>query len=179
MARDAPLAGDNVAYAWHVYSGHDENDVGRWAEKLDGLQTVAPVIVTEWGFDPRKQARCQGTARSFGYRWVKRFVDGRGLHSTAWCWQPHWTPSLSRVAGDSREAQRPGLLRPPTRSPHLHGHRREPDRQVLVVHTEHVRPLIAPPPVMVKNSCGDALRSAGGRRRRSRAVHYKATARPA
>jgi hypothetical protein len=52
------------------------------------------VIVTEWGFDPRHGVAYYGTARSFGYRWVKRFLDGRALHSTAWCWQPYWTPSL-------------------------------------------------------------------------------------
>jgi hypothetical protein len=92
--RQAPLSDDNVAYAWHVYSGADENDARRWAAKLDQVQTIAPVIVTEWGFEPSSGAQFPGTARSFGHPWVKHFLDGRGLHSTAWCWHPDWTPAL-------------------------------------------------------------------------------------
>ena len=91
--REDPLRGTNIAYSWHVYSGKDGNDAVRLAQHLDGVQRVAPVIVTEWGFEP-DGGQYPGTAESFGYFWVKRFLDGRKLGSTAWAWHPDWTPAL-------------------------------------------------------------------------------------
>jgi hypothetical protein len=50
---DDPLDDPNTAYTWHVYAGHEGNDPGRWAAALDGLHETKPVVVTEWGFQPR------------------------------------------------------------------------------------------------------------------------------
>jgi hypothetical protein len=84
----------NVAYSWHVYAGHDENDAAKWAAALDDLQTVRPVIATEWGFQRDATAHFKGTPEDFGEKFVRDFLDAKRLHSTAWCWHPDWTPNL-------------------------------------------------------------------------------------
>ena len=90
------LAGDNVAYAWHVYAGHDDDDEKLWAVALDDLQTVAPVIVSEWGFQPKTKEHFRGTAETFGKKFTRNFLDAKQLHSVAWCWHPDWTPGMLR-----------------------------------------------------------------------------------
>jgi len=92
--RKNPLPGENVAYAWHIYANTDDNDEALWARHLDQLQTVAPVMVTEWGFQEHTKEPFRGTARSFGTKFVRDFLEGRHLHSTAWCWHPDWTPVM-------------------------------------------------------------------------------------
>jgi aryl-phospho-beta-D-glucosidase BglC (GH1 family) len=88
------LPGRNIAYAWHVYAGHSNNDEKGWAEALDDLQTVAPVLVTEWGFQPGVRAHYRGGAEEFGDKFVRDFLEAKGLHSTAWCWHPRWGPTM-------------------------------------------------------------------------------------
>ena len=92
--KDDPLEDPNTAYTWHVYAGHDGNDPSRWALALDGLDEVRPVVVTEWGFEPKANAHYRGTARTFGNKFRNRFLEGRDLHSTAWCWSPYYGPRM-------------------------------------------------------------------------------------
>jgi hypothetical protein len=92
--KDDPLADPSTAYTWHVYAGHEGNDPARWAAALDGLHTVKPVVVTEWGFQPGAHAHYRGTAKTFGIKFRDRFLQGRGLHSTAWRWSASYGPSL-------------------------------------------------------------------------------------
>ena len=92
--KDDPLEDPNTAYTWHVYAGHDENKPARWAQALDGLEAVKPVVVTEWGFEPKANAHYRGTARTFGNKFRNQFLEGRGLHSTAWCWSPYYGPRM-------------------------------------------------------------------------------------
>jgi hypothetical protein len=84
----------NTAYAWHVYAGHDDDDEAKWAAALDELQRVRPVLVTEWGFQRDTKEHFRGTPETFANKFVRDFLDGRQLHSTAWCWHPEWTPNL-------------------------------------------------------------------------------------
>jgi hypothetical protein len=88
------LSGKNVAYAWHVYAGHSKNDPKAWDDALDDLQTVAPVLVTEWGFQTGAKAHYRGGPEEFGKPFVEKFLEGHGLHSTAWCWHPTWGPPM-------------------------------------------------------------------------------------
>ena len=92
--RNDLMPGKNVAYSWHIYAGHEENDEAAWAAALDDLQTAAPVIVTEWGFQRRSHEHFRGTPESFGNKFVRNFLDGKNLHSIAWCWHPEWTPVM-------------------------------------------------------------------------------------
>ena len=88
------LKGKNVAYAWHIYAGHSKNNPKAWAEALDDLQTVAPVLVTEWGFQQGSKAHFRGGPEEFGKPFVREFLEGKGLQSTAWCWHPTWGPPM-------------------------------------------------------------------------------------
>ena len=92
--REDPLPGVNVAYSWHIYAGTDDDDEKQWADHLDDLQTIAPVMVTEWGFQEHTKEAFKGSAKSFGTKFVRDFLEKRHLHSTAWCWHPDWTPVM-------------------------------------------------------------------------------------
>jgi len=95
--REDPLAGQNVAYCWHIYASTDDDDEAQWAEHLDGLEKVAPVLVTEWGFQEHTDEEFKGTAKSFGTKFARDFLEGRRLGSTAWCWHPDWTPVMLKA----------------------------------------------------------------------------------
>ena len=77
----------NVAYAFQLYAGKDDNQMTRWASALDRLNTVAPVIVTEWGYstDPLA-AFAKGTAADYGAK-VTKFFESNRLSSIASYWQ--------------------------------------------------------------------------------------------
>jgi len=92
--RKDPLPGENVAYAWHIYAGTNDDDEEQWALHLEELQTIAPVLVTEWGFQEHTTEPFRGTAKTFGRKFVRDFLETRHLHSTAWCWHPDWTPVM-------------------------------------------------------------------------------------
>jgi arabinogalactan endo-1,4-beta-galactosidase len=66
----------------------------QWIIHLDSLQTIAPVMVTEWGFQEKTNENFKGSVQSFGAKFVRDFLEGRHLHSTAWCWHPDWTPVM-------------------------------------------------------------------------------------
>lgn len=93
----SPLPDANTAYAWHIYAGHSENDEAEWAKSLDELQEVKPVIAAEWGFERNSKEHFRGTPQNFGIKFRDHFLEGRKLHSTAWCWHPDWTPCLLRA----------------------------------------------------------------------------------
>lgn len=95
--REDLLPGVNIAYAWHIYAGTDENDEAEWAKHLDELQKAAPVLVTEWGFQEHTTEAFKGSAKSYGEKFVRDFLEARHLHSTAWCWHPDWTPVMLKA----------------------------------------------------------------------------------
>ncbi len=91
--RENLLPDKNTAYMWHVYGGHDDNNPKLWAKALDNLHTVAPVIVTEWGFDRSTTEHFKGNPENFGKPFLE-FMESRGLHWTAWCYHPTWGPTM-------------------------------------------------------------------------------------
>jgi len=97
--RDSLLPDENTAYVWHVYAGVPPEE---WADALDGLDQVKPVVVTEWGFEPDAKQHWAGTAEEYGAPFAD-FMDARGLSSTAWCWNPDYGPNLRRKDGSPTE----------------------------------------------------------------------------
>jgi len=92
--RQNPVSGTNIGYVWPCYPLQGRGDPGAWAAMLDGLEAVAPVVVTEWGFSPEATSEhYHGTAESFGKPLIA-FLDRRGLHWIAWCWHPEWGPPM-------------------------------------------------------------------------------------
>jgi hypothetical protein len=92
--RNNPLPDVNTAYTWHVYANSGHNDPAEWNATLDGLDKVKPIVVTEWGFDPNTTNHYSGTAETFGYKFRDGFLEARGLHSTGWCLNANYGPSL-------------------------------------------------------------------------------------
>jgi hypothetical protein len=93
--RSSLLADENTAYAWHLYAGTDGNDPEIWERNLDGLSDLKPVLVTEWGFESApSDVQYSGTADNYGHLFFDRFIQGKHLHYTAWCWHPVWTPRM-------------------------------------------------------------------------------------
>jgi hypothetical protein len=91
---DDPLG--NVGYAWHCYPNNDGDDPTLWARRLDDLDRIYPVVVTEWGFcRTAAGAHYLGTPESFGEPFVS-FVNGRGMPWIGWCWHPFWGPPMLR-----------------------------------------------------------------------------------
>jgi endoglucanase len=88
------LEGKNVAYSWHIYGGQYKNDTKKWALALDELQTVAPVIAAEWGFEENSDRHYNAGPEDFGKPFVRDFLDAKGLHSVAWCWHPTIGPPM-------------------------------------------------------------------------------------
>ena len=97
--KDSLLPDEQTAYAWHVYAGIPPEE---WADALDSLHAVKPVVVTEWGFEPNATQHWAGTAEEYGEPFAD-FLDERGLSSTAWGWNPDYAPSLRRKDGTSTE----------------------------------------------------------------------------
>lgn len=91
--RENLLPDKNTAYEWHVYAGHGDNDPKKWADKLDDLHKVAPVIVSEWGFQADSTGHFKGTADAFGKPFLE-FMESRKMHWLAWCWHPTWGPNM-------------------------------------------------------------------------------------
>lgn len=83
----------NLAFAWHVYANHDGNQPAMWRRRLGGLNLVAPVLVTEWGFAAAPGLHFDGSAATFGSAFVD-LLESLTLHDTAWCWHPDWTPAM-------------------------------------------------------------------------------------
>jgi hypothetical protein len=83
-----------VAYAWHVYPGKDGGDRNKWLEKLDGLDLVKPVVVTEWGFCEDCNPRFRGAPDGFGAQFLEGIVEPRGLHWTAYAYGARGQPNM-------------------------------------------------------------------------------------
>lgn len=89
----SPIADSNVAYSRHVYASGpiDEPLLNVFLAGVDG---IAPVVVSEWGFDFSAPASWPENAANFGPAFVEDFLCFRRLHSSAWAWAPGWNPSL-------------------------------------------------------------------------------------
>jgi endoglucanase len=100
---DNLIAGDNIGYIWHVYPLYNAgppfqlNTIAEhqadWALHLDGLAAVAPIVSTEWGYQPDVADHWSGTTESFGTPLVS-FLNSNALHWTAWIYHPEWGPPM-------------------------------------------------------------------------------------
>ena len=92
-----PLNDPNTAYVWHVYP---RGDLAQWKTTLETLAEQAPVIVTEWGFEPGSKEHWAGTAKSFGEPFAA-LMEANKLSYTGWCWNVDYGPSLRNSDGRS------------------------------------------------------------------------------
>jgi hypothetical protein len=92
--KDNLLQDANTAYTWHVYGNHDENDPAMWEMRLDGLNEVRPVVVTEWGFSANPGEYEYALPEDFADKFVSGFLMKKNLHSLAWGYDPFYRPSM-------------------------------------------------------------------------------------
>lgn len=92
--REMPPADSNVAFSWHVYAGKENNDEARWAEAFDELSLDFPVIVSEWGFAENGAPWYRGGVSDFGAKFASSWLEGRGLHWMAWCFNDEIGPPM-------------------------------------------------------------------------------------
>lgn len=90
--KESLLPDEQTAYTWHVYGDAFPEE---WADAIDGLDALKPIVVTEWGFEPDAKQHWAGTAAEYGQPFAD-FMDARGLSSTAWCWNPDYGPALRK-----------------------------------------------------------------------------------
>jgi aryl-phospho-beta-D-glucosidase BglC (GH1 family) len=94
--KDNLLSDSNTAYAWHIYTGL-YNDPSIWAARLDELQKIKPVLVTEWGFV--EKGASAGDLSPNGIKLRDEFLKERNLHGFAWAFCAWYTPNM--LSGDS------------------------------------------------------------------------------
>lgn len=90
-AAQDPIDGTNIAYVAHMYPTH-------WM--LPSLRTqittaaaIAPVFMTEWGFEQGLMGLLDGTITSYGDP-LKAFIEANGLSWSAWCASSTWGPPM-------------------------------------------------------------------------------------
>lgn len=89
-----PLTGTNIGYSWHIYPSEDlgsgtGGNYTTWKRDLAELPTTAPVVITEWGFDPTVSRgvgkdELVGTSERFGAFFRDRIIDSIGLSAISW-----------------------------------------------------------------------------------------------
>ncbi|MDR1566414.1 MAG: cellulase family glycosylhydrolase [Treponema sp.] len=92
--RDNLLQDANTAYTWHIYGNHDRNISALWEMRLDRLNEVRPVVVTEWGFSTNPAEFEYASIQDFANKFVPGFLTAKNLHSLAWGYDPFYTPSM-------------------------------------------------------------------------------------
>ncbi|WP_226022155.1 glycoside hydrolase family 5 protein [Halomicrobium salinisoli] len=114
--------GENLGYTLHLYPGHDPTtpaDYDDWVTPVNygggdvpyddetPAYEIAPVVMTEWGFDPDADPAAGGavdeeTANSVDWaehdpdygQHVTEWLSTRPVHSTAWVFDPIWDPNM-------------------------------------------------------------------------------------
>ena len=77
------LSGANIVYACHIYPAHSGGGIPDW---IGYVSTVAPVMMTEWGYENNGDANVtNGTATSYGYKF-KEYINAKpNVGWIAWC----------------------------------------------------------------------------------------------
>lgn len=94
FAVDAPFAGRNIGYVFHLYPNYD---VKEWDGLFGDAADHIPLILTEWGWSSSKKAKGQvfyGDQKSFGEP-LKSYLEQRPqIGWTAWSYDPLCGPAM-------------------------------------------------------------------------------------
>ncbi|WP_336973159.1 glycoside hydrolase family 5 protein [Sphingobium aromaticiconvertens] len=88
-----PVELDNIAYAWHIYPREGRQTPADWDVRLDGVQRLFPVIVTEWGFADVGDPKFRATPQSFADPLMAR-LDKDHMSWFAYSFSPRSQPCL-------------------------------------------------------------------------------------
>ncbi|MEY7850482.1 glycoside hydrolase family 5 protein [Natrarchaeobius sp. A-rgal3] len=97
-----PFEGDNLAYAYHIYSGHVVSQNEAWDEVgidgmgTDGVYEEVPVFVTEFGWEATHAGATElyGRTSEFADPFFEWLESSDAIHWTAWCADPIWRPVM-------------------------------------------------------------------------------------
>lgn len=101
-----PVTGDNIAYTYHIYPGHEVSEQEAWDDSTingQGIERVydtVPVFVTEFGWRDYDNALHGGTTTGFGKPFVDWMEASDGISWTAWCADVRWEPTMFKKSGD-------------------------------------------------------------------------------
>jgi hypothetical protein len=85
------IPGQNIVYACHIYPAHVGLFVPNW---IDYVCSVAPVIMSEWGFEKDGPVPVNGTASSYGRKY-KAYINSRpNVGWIAWCFDSVYRPVM-------------------------------------------------------------------------------------
>lgn len=98
-----PVAGDNLAYSYHIYPGHEVSKATAWdgtgpnGGGVDSVYEEYPLFVTEFGWRNHDDELLGGTTTAFGepiLQWVSTHPE---ISWTAWCADVWWDPAMFRL----------------------------------------------------------------------------------
>jgi hypothetical protein len=101
-----PIAGENIAYTYHIYPGHEVSKQGAWDDASINGEGVAnvyeefPLFVTEFGWRDTDDRWLGGTTSEFGEPFVEWLESSDAINWTAWCGDIWWEPALFTDDGD-------------------------------------------------------------------------------
>lgn len=109
-----PFDGENLAYTYHIYPGHNVSRQQAWDDASINGEGVAnvyeeyPLFVTEFGWQSDIQSRwLRGTTTDFGQsfmNWLENQPAADAIHWTAWVGDPIWLPAMFDRAFTDEEA---------------------------------------------------------------------------
>lgn len=92
--KESPMEASNIAYAWHIYAGTQKDNIDHWYGALADVHHVAPIFITEWGFNPKTKNTWKDNQKTYGAAMRNHFLGNKTFHPIAWVWHPHWMPAM-------------------------------------------------------------------------------------
>ncbi|WEL18319.1 Cellulase, glycosyl hydrolase family 5 [Halorhabdus sp. SVX81] len=95
-----PFDGENLAYTFHIYPGHNSSQDNDWEDATNNGEGVAgvyeeyPLFVTEWGWEENGGQYIGGTTSGYGEPFLEFLEKSDAIHWTAWCADPVWRPVM-------------------------------------------------------------------------------------
>ncbi|WP_226482095.1 glycoside hydrolase family 5 protein [Natrinema amylolyticum] len=93
--------GENLAYAGHVYAGHD--GLRPLGDYFGEPSEEVPVFLTEFGYQGDAGTPLTGTTSEHGAMFEAFFDEYDTVHPQIWCFDPAWQPTMFDSDDDSLE----------------------------------------------------------------------------
>jgi aryl-phospho-beta-D-glucosidase BglC (GH1 family) len=99
--RREPVAGDNLAYASHIFPSHPQSG---WNHDFGNVAARYPVVITEWGYIDKQETPNppdhypSGDASTYGNP-LMSYLDERGIGWVACWYDEQWQPAMLLKSG--------------------------------------------------------------------------------
>lgn len=101
-----PVEGENIAYTYHIYPGHEASEAGDWDDSaingqgVDRVYEEYPLFVTEFGWRDYDDDLLGGETSEFGEAFMEWLESHDSIHWTAWCGDVWWEPAMFETGFD-------------------------------------------------------------------------------